>query len=348
MNRLQVLSLAGLLLAACVSPSERRARSFKAAAAAMEIGQTERAVSLLENTLSFDPRDYEARRRLAVVELGRQQESRAFQALQGLPGDVEPDDAYRELEARVLVEVGRWERALPLVLAIERQRGAGQDLIDDLLLGVSRWNPNVDLPQAWLRRVFDFQLDDKKIPAALRTARRLAEPQRSEALDLLFQAVLECACSLNERLPELREEPGSPWKLLLLHRRLMARGAGGKAAVVEQDFLAKFPGHSERFRILLSKARRDVRMGKSEEGLDAALQAAALEPEHVEPQIEKGLALAALGRKREAVEAFDLALAIDPNHTVARRFLDRLEKAKGQNPVTLRIETTESLRYGSR
>lgn len=341
MKRAGLWVLPALLWVACVSPEERQLRSLAAAEEALRSGQTDRAASLLESSLSFDPRDFETRRRLASLELGRRRPGEAHRVLRGLPGDVSPDDAFRRLEAEVLVAIRDWPRALALVSALDRRGEVDPELIDDLLVGVNAWNPEVGLPQPWEQRLFEIQMETRALIAALATAKRLEEPLLSRALDTWYREAIDCTCALEVDLPGLEEEPRSPWKLLIHHRRLVARGAGGQAAEVEHEFLARFPEHPERFRILISRARRENRLGHHEEGLAAALEAASLEPERVGPQVEKGLALVALGRRGEALRAFDLALAIEPSHRVAQRFLDRLTDTESSKPLTLRIEAAD-------
>lgn len=342
MSRLSSVLLVSLLWGACVSPTERRSHTLQAAEQAVRSGRSDRAVALLENILSFDPRDLEARRRMVALELDRNNHGRAYLALQGLPGDVEPDRAFRQLEARVLVAIGDWSRALPLMIALDQQGAADLELIEDLLQGLSGWDPGVELPTDWSRQLFAIQLAGDQLSEAARTARRLPEPARLQALDALFEAVYFCDCSLGDDLPELEEEPTSAWKMLIRHRWLLARGAGGRAAALERDFLARFSDHPERFPIVLSKARREIRQGNPAMGLESARQAAALEPTRVEPVVEKGLALIALDRRPEAIEAFDLALAIDPANPVGRRFVERLGGARSGHPLTVRIEAAEA------
>ncbi len=327
-----------LFCIACVSPEVRQQRSLAAAEEALRTGQTDRAASLLAGSLSFDPRDVEARQRLAALELERGLPVEAYRVLRGLPGDVVPGDDFRRLQAEVLMAIGDWARALPLVSALDQQGVAEAELVDEMLRGVARWNHGVDLPQPWLGRLFEILVEERSLIAALATVERLEEPARSRALDTWYREAVDCACVLELDLPELEDEPLTPWKLLIHHRRLVARGAGGKAAEVERDFLGRFPEHPERFRFLLSRARRQNRLGHHEEGLAAALEAASLEPERAGPQVEKGLALAALGRREEALLAFELALAIDPSHRVAQRFFERLVGSESTQPVTLRIE----------
>ena len=338
MSRWGAWILTAVFCFACVSPEERQQRSLAAVEEALRVGQMDRAASLLESSLSFDPRDVDARRRLAALELERNRPGQAHRVLSGLPGDVESDDEYRRLEAEVLVAIRDWHRALPLISALDRQGAVDEELVDEMLTGVGRWNPEVDLPQRWLGRLFEIQVEDRSLINALATAKRLEGPARSRALDLWYREAVDCTCVLELDLPELEAEPITPWKLLVRHRRLLARGAGGKAAEVERRFLARFPEHPERFRFLLSRARRQNRLGNHEEGLAVALEAASLEPERVGPQVERGLALAALGRRDEALLAFELALAIDPSHRVAQRFFDRLVGTESKQPVTLRIE----------
>ena len=331
-----------VLFTACSSPAERRERVFAQVATALDSGDPGRALAILEATLAHDPRDAAIRAQMAEIKLDLGQAASALQTLEALPGDVIAQPEYTRLLARAMVAGRRPWQALPLVLALERQGKAEPELVNKLLRQLARSGEvEVDLPPTWRRRLFRRELAENRTAVALGSWRRLPEedPQRAEFFDLLLEKALRQENdTLLVDLPELRELPASPFKLLARHRLAVIRGTVGAVAQIEEEFLEHFPDHPERYSMLLGTARRKVRGGQPAAGLELARSAAALAPERPEPLVEQGLALSILERPKEARQVFELVLAISPHNPVARQFLAKKQGTGA--PVSIRFEAT--------
>ena len=336
-----------VLVAACLSPEERRERFHESAEKAIADGDLARAVSVLEAGLAYDPRDLNLRLRLAEIHAEHLNFPAACRTLSAKPQDVAADWNFRRQLARCRLETGRLGQAGDILLVLERAGELEDGLLDTWLdQAAERFHPPAQrYPAAWHRGWLERLLAAGHLEDVMSRIDRdnLGRAHLDMAdRDQLLNRVLEEAVHrpnidfLKPHLSTLRRQE-TPVRLLLEHR-LIAAERPGKAAQIEDRFLDLFPDHPARFAILLAKARREVRRGQPERGLALADEAVALNPDHPDPFVERGIALRALGRENEAVLAFELALGLAPDHPVARQ-LRTAGAASPERPILIQLDS---------
>ena len=345
-NRTRLLPLLALLaLTACTTVEERRQQVIDRSTAALERGDANTAVAVLESSLRYDPRDPVLRHHLAEVQLRLGHAAAAWTTLSGRPGDAPRDDATTALEARILVECHRPLEALPRLLALERRGEADPQLVHRLIDQLARrGGVRSELPTPWRERLVRRLLAEGQGATAVETWRRL--PPDVPNRNALFEQILELLLRSREGdtvLPTLREldqAQGSATVLLARHRRAALEGAGGTMEGIEEHFLELYPNHPDRYPMVLAQARRALQSDVPEQALDLARQAATLDPRRPEPLLEEAFALRALGRDEQARLRFERVLALDPHNTIARSLLQT--QGEGGSGLVLRVETPQT------
>ena len=327
-----VWALVAVWLLACGSVEERRRLTLERAERALALGDTPRALQVLEGFLSYDPRDQEIVTRMAEIHLGSGSPRAAIHILESLPGDVDLDARSTALLARALVASKQIKRAVLLLAGQDARGKADPEVIEDLLQRVARHGKptHVELPASWYQRLAELQLKHERFHAAAESLRRVDDTSRRDELfeHLIHEALDAGELALLEELPELEQPPLSPWKLLARHRLLRARGLADDAAAVEQDFLTRYPEHPRRYDVLLSLARREIRAGNAERGLELARGAASLRPTEEDPLVEQAFAFEALGRAEEAERMLEIVLSESPHHAGALQLLSRMDRRR--------------------
>lgn len=313
---------------ACSSVDERRRQTLERASRAMDMGDSQRALSVLDSFLGYDPRDLDVIARKAEILLEIDRPRTALQVLESIPGDVALDRRSRNLLARALVGSKRNTRATRLLTRMKPEE-IDQHTLQTLIERLAQSGPprSVELPDLWLPRLAEEQLDERRYFAAAETVRRMDDPaERDRWFDRVIRQALDAdEIRLLRELDEVDRPPVTAWKLLARHRVLNDRGLGEEAAEVEREFLDRFPEHPRRYEISLSLARRENRGGRFEQALALARAAAALRPAEVEPLVEQALALDALGDADQARRILEMALTSAPGHGGARSLLARLD-----------------------
>lgn len=178
------------LTVSCTSVEERRALLMERAEIAAQSGEEQRADELLRSALRYDPRDLQARTRLARLMVDRRQPWEAQRLLSALPDDVTPDLEYRQLIARLLIDGRQWRSAFAAVVGLKE----APELRDSLLRRAIEAGDSPEaravlrqMPEDWRRRALGLATEeDPDVPGLVevldvsgpedrRTISRLAE-----------------------------------------------------------------------------------------------------------------------------------------------------------------------------
>ena len=333
-RRIACLGLIGLALTtACVDVEQRRQSTLERADQQLALGDSPRALQILSSFLSYDPRDLEIHARMAEIHLDLGTSATALHILESVPGDVDLDARSTRLLARALVGQKRLRRAIDVVKLLEGRGEPVEEVLEDLLgaLATRRVPRHADIPDPWIERLVLLQLDKKRFAAAVESLDKLPDGESRQSLSeqLIREAWVDGEVEVLAEMPELDQEPESPWKLLAKHRVLSAKKRFDEAAVLEQRFLQRYPEHTHRYDMLLSSARRQLRSGAPGQSLELARSASTLRPSEAAPLMEQALALEALGRADEAERTLEILLASWPDHGGAARLLSRLDRRRG-------------------
>ena len=315
---------------ACTSVDERRRSVIARAEQLLALGEVERAVTVLEAFRDFDPRDVETTLRLAEIRLDQRRACDALGLLDALAPDAgssvpshRADDRRTVALARALAGCGSWQRAAPVLVALHRRGTVPEDALETWLstqAAAGGFAAPVELPVAWRVRLTEKLIRHRQLEPAIESRRMLppGHPEGRVLLEKILQAAVNGArIEVLRTLEEKDAPPETPWKLLARHRLLTEAGLEDEAALLERRFSERFPDHPRRFDMLLSLARREMRSGRPEEGLELARRASALRPTRIEPLLEQALALDSLGRRREARRALAAVLGMQPGHAAA-------------------------------
>ena len=320
------------LTTACVDVEQRRQSTLKRADQQLALGDSPRALQILNSFLSYDPRDLEIHARMAEIHLDSGTSATALRILESVPGDVDLDARSTRLLARALVAQGHLRRAIDVVKLLEARGETVDRVLDDLLdaLSTRRVPRYADLPDPWVERLVEMQLEKERFAVAVDTLDRLPDGDSRRQLSerLIREAWIDGEVEVLADMPELDQEPESPWKLLVKHRVLIEKKRFDEAAILERRFLEDYPDHTHRYDMLLSSARRELRSGAPGKSLALARSASTLRPSESAPLMEQALALEALGRADEAERTLELLLASWPSHSGAARLLSRLDRRR--------------------
>ncbi len=318
-----------VVVCGCPSPASRRRAALARVDLVLATGDLDRAESELREYLRFAPRDVAARTRLAALLESRGRASEALGELESLPDSVALDLAARQLLGRLLLARGDLLRCAPVLVGLEFDLALDDELRQRLLTAAATSSCPATVarlvPANWQRQLVRRCLASDHFEQAIVCLGMLPvdDPQRPELIDEVVSTALERdELALLRQHGELLDPADSPAKLVARHRLLLVNARWAEAAAVEQLFLERYPDRPERCGILLSMARRLVRSGRSEEGLEVANEALLLNPMLVDAMSEKGRALVALGREDEAKRVYETILELRPNDPVARRILE--------------------------
>lgn len=349
-----LVSLLCLGVLACGSANDRKQAALDQSEDFLLMGDSRRAVSVLEGFLTYDPRDTDVLARLAQAHLDGGHPGKALYTLQSVPGDVDGSAVGLDLWLRVLLANGELNRSGAMLKRLEASGEAPEDLLRELWTQLA-WNGiprGFDLPDPWRLRVVEEQLRLQLPRHALDTLESAGErPANQEALyrklleTLIRQTLDHNDEELLRRLNALPSLPSGAWTLLLRHRLLQIDGRQGEAGELEERFLSAYAKHPLRYHMLLSAARREIRSGRAESGLERSREAAFLQPTRPEPLVEQALALRVMGRDEEAEQILEMALGMAPDHAAARRLLQRADqradRADRPAPAELRLTVAE-------
>lgn len=362
------LTLLACVWISCTSADERRARTVELADELLARGDRAAAVAALESFLDYDPRDLAVTVRLAQLDLETSDAGdasgalRALARLESLPAGALAGggtEDYFDTLVRARVYAGRIEQALPMLIARPETAQAHPELWQALIYRSAQLPQLVlpDLPARWRARRVDQLIQTGRLGPALDQWRLLPKVEEDEenredtaTRAQLLERILQASWARNEldhlrnsegMAEEVTAEPPTPWKLLVRHRLLLDRHEEGEAAEVERRFLRRYPGHPQRFEVLMSLLRRENRRGHPDEALRLADEAVSLRPSDVGPMFEKALALRRLGRDDQARAQLELVLAQEPHHEAARLLLHRDDETRRAGRGGPRVESLE-------
>lgn len=186
-----VLCLGLALLTACYDPVAYREKIEASVYLALESGNSELAIGLLEAALQRDPRDAASARQLAELYLSTQDVWRALSVLQSLPTSSPRNRAFLLTYAEALVRANRLERAAKTLLSIE---APGADLLDRFFVKIEQ-APTLfqeDLPATWMLRLAELEIGADDLTSATFYLDRVdpLDAARAPLLDTLFQRLL--------------------------------------------------------------------------------------------------------------------------------------------------------------
>ncbi len=336
-RRALCLGTVGLALTVgCVDVEQRRQSTLERADRQLALGDSPRALQILSSFLSYDPRDLEIHARMAEIHLDSGTPSSALRILDSVPGDVDLDARSTALLARALVAEGQLRRAIDVVKLLEARGEPVDRVLDELLdsLATRRIPRHADMPDPWIERLVELQLEKQRFAAAAESLDKLSdeESRRSLSERWLRQAWVDAEVQVLEdvlrEMSELRQGTESPWRLLAEHRVLSVKKRFDEAALLERRFLERYPDHVHRYDMLLSSARRELRSGAPGQSLELARSASTLRPSEAAPLLEQALALEALGRAQDAERTLEILLSSWPQHAGAARLLSRLDRRR--------------------
>jgi tetratricopeptide (TPR) repeat protein len=170
--------------------------------------------------------------------------------------------------------------------------------------------------------------EHRRFPEAIALASSIItrDPQNPHAWCLMAQAQLghgKNTAALQAARAAVSLAPERDWPQRLSSLALTRLGRHDQAARAAERAVRLAPDNAQAYALL---AHAHVRVG--ERPLDAQLaakRAVELGPTEVEPHIAAGAVAAAAGRRDDAADAFNRALAIDPQNSEARHQLARLD-----------------------
>ena len=331
-----ILMLCGLT--ACSSVEERRQATLDRAEYLLDLGDTPKALQVLDSFLSYDPRDPVIHHRMAEIHFDEGRPGQAVAILESIPGDVDLGVDSSDLLVRALVAGGHLRRATAILKRAEADSPAGEEremvaeTVEELLLALAEHGvpDRVKLPAHWWSRVVLLQLEKQRLPSAIRNLEKVTDAELRDSLAerIFAQGLSRQEVELFRPMKELTQPPWSAWKLLVRHRLLTGVGQEDEAAVVEKEFLRLHSNHPKRFDMLLMSSRRHARAGEVNRSLELAQEASALRPTRPEPLVEQALALKALDRRQDAEQALETALSLVPDFRPAKNLLKRWDRQK--------------------
>ncbi|MEO7795762.1 MAG: tetratricopeptide repeat protein [Thermoanaerobaculia bacterium] len=331
--------------AACLSPEERQAALFAQANAAEQAGDLPRAIASLKAAVGYDPSDLEAVTRLAEMLVRADLAQQARVLLDQFPAEAKRNSRFMNLNARLLIRFGRVKQALPILLALEARGGADPATVVAAAEAwvAARTKPSElsNLPSAWRLTLADHLLESKNVDLAADWLQTLPgnSVEMAQVTDRLLEEALKSdGAELSEAVLGLAERGDTANKALVLRRHLATKKDWPELRRVEEQFLADYAGHAGWTEVALATAWRSLRAGDPRTAERLAGRIAALDPRSVEPLVVRGLALRELGRESEARRALQLALALDPTNTTARRALLSQEREPDAIQIDLHLQ----------
>ena len=323
-----------LVGSACTSPAERQEDAFAKAESAAQNGDPARAVRLLQTALARDPRNTRIVARVCVLQLRRGRYHEALELIDDLPRDVPRDRSLQSLRAWALSGRGREEEAVRLLQSLHEpgaeESEAWAPVLDAYASTGATPEDTDPLPVPWRLHLAKRQLDMNYLRQAAAWLVEVPPGTNREpvAKRLFAKAAEATGVVINEDIGRLAESKTGRDALLVRYQHAKSQGDGVTTRLLEEEFLSSYPDDPSWSRLALASATRYLGSGDPKSAMELVSRVVVLEPENVDALHIRGVALRALGKNAQAMEALELALTLDPTNGRVRSALAALRRAE--------------------
>jgi Flp pilus assembly protein TadD len=300
-------------------------------------GDLDKTITVLENALSYDPRDTTIAARLAEVLIADSQNRRAFRVLEDIPEDAPRDSRHLNLRARLLAQFNRLDKAVRVSKALQISGSLDADtekmVLQELASACAKPDADRPLPASWQAVIADHQIQDGHLTEAAEWLAGLpdSDPDRIRLAGVLLEQVMRNqSLTITEHMARLAQEDTTPSSMLVLRRYRTDQKAWADVAALEEQFLTQYPDHQFWPEVAMASAVRLLRSGDPQAARALTDRLVFLNPNDVEALNVRGFALKSVGYIKLAREAFELALGIDPNNSRSRAGLSALQRPDKQ------------------